>query len=550
MKKIRMRIFLIVLSLCLTISFVSCDSFSGPVDIDHTGNPIFSYCGKDMVVQDVNELVSEIEAAIKDASEEEVYALTNAFFSQLYQIQNQYLAAVMEYNIHFYEEEETTWFDNYMHMTSLYNEWNAASYTLYALFADTRYEDVFMAGISEQEREDLVADSDAYDEEYLSLMASYEDLVNQYYEIDLQSEGATDKVAEIYASVASVNNKIAAKFGFNDYLTYAYDSIYAREYTPEDTEQLVNQAITFLIPILEENKPVNDLTMNTRLYRELEAFYYDSALDGDGKEELDSYFESLGGELNRAYKLFHQYDLYYAASDPYLAYGSAYTDYSVLHSLPVCYFGPVYQSRMTVVHELGHFIRAYLTQNGYQSYDMAELNSQANEVLYLAFLKGCSDEEFYRYVLTEELRTKVAYIVEDLLINSFEYAVYTAAEKTAITGEDVLRLFMETCERFGGYDYLCEILGYDVNLYWQYMVITQPGYYVSYGVSALSALELFVIAEEDYQKAVSIYHLIETDSAESLSDLLQSAGLSDPFDAVTFGNITGAVKSILWKNSW
>ena len=79
MKKIRMRIFLIVLSLCLTISFVSCDSFSGPVDIDHTGNPIFSYCGKDMVVQDVNELVSEIEAAIKDASEEEVYALTNAF---------------------------------------------------------------------------------------------------------------------------------------------------------------------------------------------------------------------------------------------------------------------------------------------------------------------------------------------------------------------------------------------------------------------------------------------------------------------------------------
>lgn len=545
-----MRIFLIVLSLCLTISFVSCDSFSGPVDIDHTGNPIFSYCGKDMVVQDVNELVSEIEAAIKDASEEEVYALTNAFFSQLYQIQNQYLAAVMEYNIHFYEEEETTWFDNYMHMTSLYNEWNAASYTLYALFADTRYEDVFMAGISEQEREDLVADSDAYDEEYLSLMASYEDLVNQYYEIDLQSEGATDKVAEIYASVASVNNKIAAKFGFNDYLTYAYDSIYAREYTPEDTEQLVNQAITFLIPILEENKPMNDLTMNTRLYRELEAFYYDSALDGDGKEELDSYFESLGGELNRAYKLFHQYDLYYAASDPYLAYGSAYTDYSVLHSLPVCYFGPVYQSRMTVVHELGHFIRAYLTQNGYQSYDMAELNSQANEVLYLAFLKGCSDEEFYRYVLTEELRTKVAYVVEDLLINSFEYAVYTAAEKTAITGEDVLRLFMETCERFGGYDYLCEILGYDVNLYWQYMVITQPGYYVSYGVSALSALELFVIAEEDYQKAVSIYHLIETDSAESLSDLLQSAGLSDPFDAVTFGNITGAVKSILWKNSW
>lgn len=545
-----MRILLIVLSLCLTISFVSCDSFSGPVDIDHTGNPIFSYCGKDMVVQDVNELVSEIEAAIKDASEEEVYALTNAFFSQLYQIQNQYLAAVMEYNIHFYEEEETTWFDNYMHMTSLYNEWNAASYTLYALFADTRYEDVFMAGISEQEREDLVADSDAYDEEYLSLMASYEDLVNQYYEIDLQSEGATDKVAEIYASVASVNNKIAAKFGFNDYLTYAYDSIYAREYTPEDTEQLVNQAITFLIPILEENKPVNDLTMNTRLYRELEAFYYDSALDGDGKEELDSYFESLGGELNRAYKLFHQYDLYYAASDPYLAYGSAYTDYSALHSLPICYFGPVYQSRMTVIHELGHFMRAYLTQNGYQSYDMAELNSQANEVLYLAFLKSCSDEEFYRYVLTEELRTKVAYVVEDLLINSFEYAVYSAAEKTAITGEDVLRLFMETCERFGGYDYLCEILGYDVNLYWQYMVITQPGYYVSYGVSALSALELFVIAEEDYQKAVSIYHLIETDSAESLSDLLQSAGLSDPFDAVTFGNIAGAVKSILWKNSW
>ena len=549
MNKISVRIVSIVLVLCVIISFASCNRLSSPRDIDHSGNPIFSYCGKDMVVPDVNELVSEIDAAVKNASEKEVYALTNAFFSQLYQIQNQYLAAVMEYNIHFYDEEET-WFDNYMHMNSLYNEWNAASYTLYALFADTRYEDVFMAGLSEQEREDLVADSDEYDEEYLSLMASYEDLVNQYYEIDPEAEDATEKVAEIYALVASVNNKIAAKFGFNDYLTYAYDSIYAREFTPEDTEQLVKQAVTFLLPLLEENKSVNDQTINVRLYRELEKFYYDSALEGEGKEALDSYFESLGGELNRSYKLFHQYDLYYAASDPSLAYGIAYTDYSVLHSLPICYFGPAYQSRMTVVHELGHFMRAYLTQNGYQSYDMAELNSQANEVLYLAFLKSCSDEEFYRYVLTEELRTRVAYVVEDLLINSFEYAVYTAAEKTAITSEDVLRIFMETCERFGGYDYLCEILGYDVNLYWQYMVITQPGYYISYCVSALSALELFVIAEEDYQKAVDIYRLIETDPAETLPDMLRNVGLSDPFDEVTFGNIAGSVKNILWKNSW
>jgi len=550
MMRSRLKITVVILLLSLSVFLNSCSFLDAPyypIDIDHSGNPIFSYCGDDMNVPDVEDLIFRIDNAIKTAPEEEVYLLTNSFFTQLYQIQNQYLAAMMEYNLHFYEQEEK-WFDRYTYMTNLYNEWNAATYRLYALLADTRFEDSFMAGLTEQEREELVAESDSYDDEYLSLMASYETLVDQYYEINPESEGSAKAVADIYASVASVNNKLASKFGYSNYLAYAYDNIYAREYTPEEIEQLVKYAIQFMMPLLEEFSTESDFPLSNRLYRELELFYYDNALEGDGKTEVDSYFESLGGELERTYQLFHQYDLYYAGADPSLAYDGAYTDYSVLHSLPVCYFGPQYQSRMTVVHELGHFIRAYLTQNGYQSYDAAELNSQANEMLYLAFLKNCRDADFYRYVLREELLAKVGCVIEDLLINSFEYAVYVAAEKNAITGEDVLRIFDETCERFGGYDRLCEILGYDINLYWQYMVVTQPGYYISYGISALSALELFVIAEEDYQKAVDIYSLLETDPSESLSELVASAGLSDPFSAETFGSIASSVKNILTKN--
>ena len=64
------------------------------------------------------------------------------------------------------------------------------------------------------------------------------------------------------------------------------------------------------------------------------------------------------------------------------------------------------------------------------------------------------------------------------------------------------------------------------------VVVEQPVYYISYGVSAISAVNIFTIADENYEEAVEIYCSLieELDLEEGFLGNIQSAGLDGPFD--------------------
>ena len=70
-----------------------------------------------------------------------------------------------------------------------------------------------------------------------------------------------------------------------------------------------------------------------------------------------------------------------------------------------------------------------------------------------------------------------------------------------------------------GYDWVLTSHNYD-----------QPFYYISYAVSAVPALEIWEIAQEDLDQACSIYNdLVTAGERGTLEDTLQACGLQSPF---------------------
>lgn len=160
---------------------------------------------------------------------------------------------------------------------------------------------------------------------------------------------------------------------------------------------------------------------------------------------------------------------------------------------------------------------AYLT---YKNVDMQELYSLGAEPFFLQFYDDIYTEhgKFERLNIEYNMLESV---ISGFFIGEFEYTVARDADK--LTPEEVV-------ERFNG---LFEDFNYTYRLSDIKHMFADPGYYVSYGTSALAAFDLYndIYNHNDQEKAVRKYEELSSISASSDSytfcAALKKAGFSD-----------------------
>ncbi len=221
-------------------------------------------------------------------------------------------------------------------------------------------------------------------------------------------------------------------------------------------------------------------------------------------------------------------------------YSGAYVTTVYDYDIPIAYFGQTYSDPFTVAHEFGHYMNeVYNSENYSQSFDLLEMHSQGNELLFLSYLKSLDSINPDDLVLVETYQILVALdtILNALAVDTFEQAVYTdsydgaySAEimaDGAITADEYDLLYKSVLVDFG-------IESITTDTYWRYMTISSPCYYVSYSVSALSVLQLYVKAESgDFEGAIDSYlklfsyvdELDEENNYMSTDEVLKYAGL-------------------------
>ena len=475
------------------------------------------------------------EFAAVDAKHTELYDLVMNALSQ-YQLAMVYYYCDMDNA----ELEQT-----YSYMKDYQTDVIAKFYTLSRPFYDSCYRDFYYYGMTEEEIMAFLFDSDTISNpEYTALKERNNAIEVEFLAIKNPVGG--DTVPKLFEEFARNNNEMAKMMGYDNYLDYAYENMYGRDYTYEEVAQLSEYVKTHISPIFAKlyrnwsHMSVSDA--DKEIYKAQATYSFFGTYETN--KTVNDYIDLMAFDANPDKMISFSDEFNKLVADGNLFRGDyegafCTTIYGV--NLPIAYFGKGYDNGFTVVHEFGHYMNEVYNGDTYasgeysQSYDLLEMHSQGNELLYLTYLNqnaGYSDAAM-KMIETYSLVNMFYSVIAGMTVDAFEQAIYLDTY-TGKGADEIMADGTITWDEYDTlYDNICSDYGVESALdgYWRYgMTITSPCYYVSYSVSALSVLQLYEVANTDgFDVAKAAYLKLFTYADENpdmgMNDILLYADL-------------------------
>ncbi len=484
-------------------------------------------------------------------------ALYEEYSDLIYAAQGQYsIAMTLYYCEHKNKDLETIYND----MQNYYTDLVAKFYSLSQPWYDSMYRDFFFYGATEEEINAFLFDSNALaNPEYAELKAENDAIELAFNE--LKDPEKTDDILEMYEKFVANNNRMAEILGYDNYVEYAYENVYDRDYTYEDVAAFVEYVKQYIAPAFN------------RIYAEF------NSVDGYNEKDLEDYYAVVKYsffENKKANQLFNDYidDMNMAftsnpdkqisfsdhlnnlMSDGNLfrgTYEGAYVTFIANKKLPIAYFGHGYDNATTIAHEFGHYMNEVYNLSEYsQSYDLLETHSQADEFLFLTYIEGKITDKAYELVELQQVLNTLYIIMAAAQVDCFEQAIYLN-EYDGYNSDIIMADGKITSDE---YDLLYQSLSVELGIaedyrndtYWRLgMTISSPCYYISYSVSAINALQIyakahtdgFEAAKESYLKLFTYTDTFESDEDYmTVEEVLLYAGLLSYNDEQTYKNIS------------
>lgn len=424
----------------------------------------------------------------------------------------------------------------YNDMQNYYTDLVSKFYSLSQPWYDSMYRDFFFYGATEEEILAFLFDSNALaNPEYAELKARND-------AIELEFNGIEDPVTSpdvpvLYAEFVENNNRMAEILGYDNYLEYAYENIYDRDYTYQDVAAFVEYVREYIAPVYNKIYEKWD-TIDGYTNPDIEEYYsvvkYSFFENAKANEMFNDYIDDMEMAFtsNPDKQISFSDHLNNLMSDGNLfrgTYEGAYVTFIYEKKIPIAYFGKNYDNSTTIAHEFGHYMNEIYNMSEYnQSYDLLETHSQGDEMLYLYYVKDHVGEKAFELIETYQILIMLSTIMSSVQVDCFEQAIYLNSydgpnadiimEDGKITSDEYDLLYSSISKELG----IADI--YRQNDYWRHgMTITSPCYYISYSVSAINALQLYTkiysdgfdAAKESYLKLFTY-----TDSFESEEDYM------------------------------
>lgn len=366
------------------------------------------------------------------------------------------------------------------------------------------------------------------------------DLSDEDYDLvsDALERAENEAAGPIFLELLSLRREVAALNGYDSYADYAYEVLYGRSYTPDRSRALAGQ-------VASELSPLSELILEEK-YDEI-----DRLLDLPG-EDGETIWKALGPcltdlhpDLGSAWEYMMDHHLYDVEASPDKAF-SGYTVPLAQYGTAFIFDSPYgsYQDYSSLIHEFGHFAQAHydptpaLWAGG--STDLGEVHSQGLEALFTRYAEdlfpGCGEGFAWATVWN-----MVDSALEGCMYDRFQQEVYAL---DAPTLEQVNAIFKTVSEEFG-YSYGShETQSY----FWveNGHTFSQPFYYISYATAALTSLDLWLTAREDWDGAVEAYMALSAmDSGVSYTSALARVGLPSVFRSGTVSTLAAELTAAL-----
>ena len=489
------------------------------------GMPAFYYTKAQAIA--LLEQIEDLYVIFETGTPEELRAAYDKVKNgSLAEMKTQATLAMAEYYLYITDPEAE---ENYLWMQELYSDATGRMEYLCLLVYDSPAAEVFFEGWSEIDIRVALANGKGQDEELRALNREHDELIVEYHKL-MQQEDYMATTAALYPELVRINNAIAQKMGYDDYMDYAYECIYLREYAPEDVAQIRKLVKEQLIPVyLQVQQELAAMEEQFANCSEEEALAFMSRLEeletiNKDSPELSLFIQGIGESFAATYTELFEKEYYYAAYAGSSSSDIAYTNMLPSLGHPYLFFGTDMMSKSNVLHEYGHYYAFSVAPDRSLRLDLAETHSQGNEWLFSAYLSEQYNDFAIRYVNLFAISFDMESIILDLCLDEFEQTVYANPEKYT----DMESLDALYTEIVSGYVDPENFIG---AWYWRDSSFENAGYYLSYGVSMIPCLELYYLAETDYERATEIYlALSEYEGDLTFTEVLERAGLQNPFD--------------------
>ena len=360
-----------------------------------------------------------------------------------------------------------------------------------------------------EEENDLIAEYNAAYEEFdASGSSDYEDL--------------NEAVGDIYLELVALRTEMAQFYGYDDYAQYADAEIYGRDFSTQEAE-IFHEAVK------EVSEEFYNILYGSYAYF---GFYYSSvSFESDTIiNTAYTYGSGISSYITDTLDVMLEYSLLDVAEDDARINGSFSTSYS--SGAPTMFVNmDGWSDFQTFTHELGHCVNTYLTADRGNvllseggCYDILEIHSNGLEALYTNYYDDIFGS-YSNYAYSFTLMELMVNVVDGALYDEFQREVY---ENPDMTLDEINDLFESLSEEYGN--------PYASSGKYSWVAVSHnfesPMYYISYGVSALAALQIWALSVEDYDEAVSVWEeIVSTDTAGlGYFELLESSGLESFVD--------------------
>lgn len=487
----------------------------------------------DLTKEDIAKFDAQQEICLNMIQEARSYEEVDAEIEKIYdialEIQDKTTIAEILYYCHMNDAKATKdYLDGTELISELILEYNDLLLEMYN--GDNEEYQKFFEDWSEIELKLLTCPS----EESMDLELRNAEILTELYSMD-ETE-AEEKVGELYSEFIMNSNLIGAEYGYTNYYDYASEAVYMRDYGKEEREQFREYVKQYIVPVynvvaLQYEQSLYDLSLGEADCL-MEILFTDT--EELSTDYLSDYFATLSPDMEEGME--HMFENNnYIMTDAEDAYVGAFT---ANIGEPFCFFGPESQTVFVIIHELGHYYADLCMEEELMSYDLAETQSQGNEMLFLGHLKSKLSDEVYKALVYYQLYNFTNVIIQSTIFDEFEEFVYGLEDVSGYTTEDYDRIMYDIVLSYA-IDDPYDIIPEGMLWLWKNVGIESPVYYLSYAVSATAAMNLYGQSVADYDAAVEAYRKLQEEVTyeTGFKKALEHAGIPSVFEAQSYRSL-------------
>ena len=366
--------------------------------------------------------------------------------------------------------------------------------------------------------------SDTYDNTAERLKSTLGEGTKKYKkaiaECDLLFAEAVDEAgAEIFTELLKVRYKIAEAMGYGSYMQYAYE-LRGHDYTADELNSLINNVAKYVTPVYQ--------ALSTSVFGSYFRVTPPIQVTRESViNNLYTVYSSMDTRIADVYEYMLSCGLYDIAGEEKNRMDGAYTVY--FHEIEAPFIFATVSGDITdystISHDFGHFLDGFINYSVSESLDLAEVSSQALELLTLCELDEIMGNEEYKYLYYSAMQntlltliTQSFYAKLEALAYELEYEDITRDRLDLLVREAAAALHLNP-KIFSSLD---KIMIDHLVLY--------PFYVQSYCTSLTVSLDIFFEECED-GNGIELYNgLIDEGYGKTFCEALEDASLDSPFD--------------------